>query len=336
MNRVSLNYLDRFQENIADASAHLQRLVRLHSADHQVSSISLEGSLVGIAIAYLRFTGDSATTYLSEIVVDIALGLGNLPEDFPIGKVSPSADAIKLLICDYKSSRQLLGPALSALNVLMSGEIPEARMAGFAFSEAIKHYSELLVYEDRRRSDSKNDFLGFIDSFLISIANGHDYDLDALTLPPPPAVPKLPLSQFPRSPDRSITRSPTSSAVRRLLQNTEGFERVSPASVREAWDLGVRLRRRMDLDISIRPLEQEWYMADCLRQEMIEYPDYLPALQSCLGVLQDFYQRDARPEADLIESKVRPCLRSAYRQRVIEFTVDFVRGFLAEEIKQSE
>ncbi|QNJ32762.1 hypothetical protein SynPROS91_02412 [Synechococcus sp. PROS-9-1] len=336
MNRVSVNYLDRFQENIADASSHLRRLIRLHSDDDQVVAISLEGSLVGIAIAYLRFTGDIADTHLSEIVVDIALGLKTLPEACPIGKVSPSADALKLLIVEYKSSRQLLGAALSALNVLLSAEIPEARMSGLAFSDAIKHFTELLVYEDRRSHASKKDFLVFIDSFLVAIANGDEYDLDALTLPPPPAVPQLPLSKFPRSPDRSITRSPTSSAVRRLLQNTEGFERVSTASVREAWDLGVRLRRRMDLDISIRPLEQEWYMADCLREEMIEYPDYLPALQSCLGVLQDFYHRDARPEADLIESKVRPCLRSAYRQRVIEFTVDFVRGFLAEEIKQSE
>ena len=197
MNRVSTNYLNRFKENIADASGHLRRLVKLHSDDKQGVSISLEGSLVGIAIAYLRFTGDAAAAHLSEIVVDIALDLGNLPESFPIGKVTPSTDSLKLLIVEYKSARQLVGPALSALNILISAEIPEARMSGLAFSDAIKHFTELLVYEDRRRNDSKNNFLGFIDSFLVSIANGKDYDLDALTLPPPPAIPTLPTSMFP-------------------------------------------------------------------------------------------------------------------------------------------
>ena len=92
----------------------------------------------------------------------------------------------------------------------------------------------------------------------------------------------------------------------------------------------------MDVDISTQPLEQQWYLSDCLKEEMIEYPDYLPALQACLGVLQEFYQKDTRPEADLIESKVRPYLRMAYRQKVIEFTVDFVRGFLSEQIQKFE
>ena len=336
MNRVSVNYLNRFKGNIADASAHLRRLIRLHSDDEQVVSISLEGSLVGIAIAYLRFTGDAATAHLCEIVVDIALGLGNLPEVFPIGKVVPNADALKLLIVEYKSSRQLLGPALSALNVLFSADIPEARMSGLAFSDAIKHFTELLVYEDRRRNDSKNDFLGFIDSFLVSIANGDDYDLDALTLPPPPTTPTLPISKFPRSSDKSISRQPISSSVSTLIQRTDGFGVVGPASIKEAWELGVRLRQRMDEDVSTQPLEQQWYMSDCLKEEMIEYPDYFPALQACLGVLQDFHKKETRPEADLIESKVRPHLRMAYREKVINFTVDFIRGFLSEEIQKSE
>ena len=37
MNRVSINYLNRFKDNIADASAHLRRLVKLHSDDKQES-----------------------------------------------------------------------------------------------------------------------------------------------------------------------------------------------------------------------------------------------------------------------------------------------------------
>ena len=332
MNRVSFNYLNRFKENIADASVHLRRLVKLHSDDKQGVSISLEGSLVGIAIAYLRFTGDAAAEHLSEIVVDVALGLGNLPESFPIGKVTPSTDSLKLLIVEYKSARQLVGPALSALNILISAEIPEARMSGLAFSDAIKHFTELLVYEDRRRNDSKNDFLGFIDSFLVSIANGKDYDLDALTLPPPPAIPTLPTSMFPRSSDRPISRRPISTSVRNLIHQSDGFEVVRPASIKEAWELGVRLRQRMDQDISTQPLEQQWYMSDCLKEEMIEYPDYLPALEACLSVLQDFYQNETRPEADLIESKVRPHLRMTYKEKVIDFSVDFVRGFLSQEI----
>ena len=83
-------------------------------------------------------------------------------------------------------------------------------------------------------------------------------------------------------------------------------------------------------------LEQQWYMSDCLKEEMIEYPDYLPALEACLSVLQDFYQNETRPEADLIESKVRPHLRMAYKEKVIDFSVDFVRGFLSEEIDKSD
>ena len=69
---------------------------------------------------------------------------------------------------------------------------------------------------------------------------------------------------------------------------------------------------------------------------MIEYPDYLPALEACLSVLQDFCQNETRPEADLIESKVRPHLRMAYKEKVIDFTVDFVRGFLSEETDKSD
>ena len=111
MNRVSINYLNRFKENIADASAHLRRLVKLHSDDKQGVSISLEGSLVGIAIAYLRFTGDATSAHLSEIVVDIALGLGNLPESFPIGKVTPNTDSLKLLIVEYKSCLLYTSPS---------------------------------------------------------------------------------------------------------------------------------------------------------------------------------------------------------------------------------
>ena len=49
MNRVSINYLNRFKEDIADASGHLRRLVQLHSDDKQSLSTS---KLVGIAIVF--------------------------------------------------------------------------------------------------------------------------------------------------------------------------------------------------------------------------------------------------------------------------------------------
>ena len=57
MNRVSINYLNRFKESIADASAHLRRLVKLHSDDKQLIDVKYNNKLR--YIKFKKYDGDS-------------------------------------------------------------------------------------------------------------------------------------------------------------------------------------------------------------------------------------------------------------------------------------
>ena len=154
--------------------------------------VSPQEALTNVGIAYLRFTGNNADRVLAEIICGIALKLGGISEVSPIGKSDDRKKEIEALICEYRSASELVCPILAYVNGLLNSINPQAKIAGDEFTKCIKAYTELIVYQDRRRIAHRNDFLTYINALIYETRNGIPANPDAIVLTPPPSAPVLP------------------------------------------------------------------------------------------------------------------------------------------------
>ena len=158
--------------------------------------ISPQDALSNIGITYLRFTGNTADRVLAEIICGIAVAIGGIGQQNPVGKTLDGQRAVESLITQYKSASDLLTPIFRYLGVLLSSSKPEAKIVGEDLARCIRSYAELIVYQDRRRITHKNDYLDFINALIYETRNGLPINPDAIVLTPPPSAPTLPPPLF--------------------------------------------------------------------------------------------------------------------------------------------
>ena len=154
--------------------------------------ISPQEALTNIGITYLRFTGNNADRVLAEIICGIAVAIGGISHENPIGKTLDGQRAVESLVAQYKSASYLLTPIFRYLSLLVSSTNPEAKIAGEDLAKCIRSYAELIVYQDRRRITHKNDYLDYINALIYETKNGLPINPDAIVLTPPPSAPTLP------------------------------------------------------------------------------------------------------------------------------------------------
>jgi hypothetical protein len=128
--------------------------------------ISPQEALSNIGITYLRFTGNNADRVLAEIICGIAVAIGGIGQENPIGKTRDGQRAVESLITQYHSASYLLTPIFRYLSFLVGSSNPEAKIAGEDLAKCIRSYAELIVYQDRRRIPHKNDYLDYINALI--------------------------------------------------------------------------------------------------------------------------------------------------------------------------
>jgi len=190
--RLVQNFIDQQKSRVLNVSRYVGDCTNKNTSASAQSDVSTEEALTNVGIAYLRFTGNNADRALSEIICGIALMLGNISQANPIGKIGDHQREVEALITKYKTATELLNPVLSSLRILVSSTLPEANVAGADFAKCIKAYTELIVYQDRRRIPHKDDFLKFITVLIYETNNQIPVDPEAIVLTPPPSAPILP------------------------------------------------------------------------------------------------------------------------------------------------
>jgi hypothetical protein len=190
----------RLVENFVNQRrCHFDLVIRYSSDNTNADSssirreeISPQEALSNIGIAYLRFTGNNADRVLAEIICGIAVAIGGIGQENPIGKTRDGQRAVESLITQYKSASYLLTPIFRYLSLLVNSPNPQAKIAGEDLAKCIRSYAELVVYQDRRRIQHKNDYLDYISALIYETKNGLPINPDAIVLTPPPSAPPLP------------------------------------------------------------------------------------------------------------------------------------------------
>jgi hypothetical protein len=220
---------------------NVSRYVGVHASNNPSASaqteVSTEEALTNVGIAYLRFTGNNADKALAEIICGIALMLGNIGQANPIGKIGDHQREVEALITQYKSARELLNPVFGALEILVSSAVPEANVAGADFAKCLKAYTELIVYQDRRRIPHKDDFLKFISALIYETENHLPIEPEAIVLTPPPSAPRLP-PPIVYTEDSNSSNNPPESTLDRVAKNATRTPRKESmsASVEEVLE----------------------------------------------------------------------------------------------------
>ena len=101
--------------------------------------ISPQEALSNIGITYLRFTGNNADRLLADIISGIAVAIGGISQENPIGKTRDGQRAVESLITEYKSASNLLTPIFRYLSLLVNSSNPEAKIAGEDLARCIYH-----------------------------------------------------------------------------------------------------------------------------------------------------------------------------------------------------
>ena len=180
--RCQFDLIARYSSDVTNADgSSIQREV-----------ITPQEALTNIGITYLRFTGNNADRVLAEIICGIAVEIGGISHENPIGKTLDGQRAVESLITEYKSASNLLTPIFRYLSLLVNSSNPEAKIAGEDLARCIRSYAELVVYQDRRRITHKNDYLDYINALIYETKNGLPINPDAIVLTPPPSAPTLP------------------------------------------------------------------------------------------------------------------------------------------------
>jgi len=190
--RLVNNFIEQQKARIDTVSLHSSDLTEDDTQISKVNGMTPQEALTNIGIAYLRFTGNSADAALSEIICGIAIMLGGISNTNPIGKTNNNQQAVEILITQYTSATNLLGPIFAYLVHLAESVNPAANIAGAELAKCIKEYTELMVYQDRRKIQHKNNFLDFINVLIYECKNSLPINPEAIVLTPPPSPPVLP------------------------------------------------------------------------------------------------------------------------------------------------
>lgn len=235
--RLVHNFIDQQKSRVLNVSRYVGEYTSNNLSASAQTEVSTEEALTNVGIAYLRFTGNNADKSLAEIICGIALMLGNISQTNPIGKIGDHQKEVEALVTQYKSATELLNPVFGALEILVTSTVPEANVAGADFAKCLKAYTELIVYQDRRRIPHKDDFLKFISALIYETNNQMPIDPEAIVLTPPPAAPRLPAPII-YTEDSNSGINPPESTLDRVAKNAPRSPKkvASSASVEEVLE----------------------------------------------------------------------------------------------------
>lgn len=235
--RLVHNFIDQQKSRVLNVSRYIGDHACKNPTASAQTEMNTEEALTNVGIAYLRFTGNNADKALAEIICGIALMLGNIGQANPIGKIGDHQREVEALITQYKSARELLNPVFGALEILVSSAVPEANVAGADFAKCLKAYTELIVYQDRRRIPHKDDFLKFISALIYETENHLPIEPEAIVLTPPPSAPRLP-PPIVYTEDSNSSNNPPESTLDRVAKNATRTPRKESmsASVEEVLE----------------------------------------------------------------------------------------------------
>ncbi len=212
--RLVNNFIKQQKKRINTASQYMGVLVQTSCESLASIDISVQEALTSVGIAYLRFTGNNADKALAEIICGIMILLGNVSSGNPIGKTGDNQKEVEALIMQHQSATDLLEPIFALIGSLLKSTCPEVNIAGLDLAKCLQAYTELLVYQDRRRIPHKGDFLDFINVLIYETKNGLPTNPEAIVLTPPPSPPILPPSIEYIQADKSRDQPPEGTAER--------------------------------------------------------------------------------------------------------------------------
>jgi len=190
--RLVENFVNQQKCQFDLVTRYLSDSISTDGSSVRCEEISPQEALSNIGITYLRFTGNNADKLLAEIISGIAVAIGGISQENPIGNTQDGQRAVESLITQYKSASELLTPIFRYLGLLVSSSNPQAKIAGEDLAKCIRAYAELIVYQDRRRIQHKNNYLEHINVLIYDTQNGLPINPDAIVLTPPPSAPALP------------------------------------------------------------------------------------------------------------------------------------------------
>lgn len=212
--RLVNNFIEQQSTRVNAVSQYMDALATANNKSAESTDLSVQEALTQVGIAYLRFTGNSADKVLAEVICGIAMLLGNISPSSPIGKTGDHQKEVEVLVLEYKSATYLLEPIFTLIRTLLKSSNPEANIAGLDLAKCLAAYTELVVYQDRRKIQHKSDFLDFINALIYETKNGLPTNPEAIVLTPPPSAPVLPPSIEYFKADESSNHLPEGTAER--------------------------------------------------------------------------------------------------------------------------
>lgn len=223
--RLVENFVNQQRCQFDLVTRYISESITTDGSSVRCEQISPQEALSNIGITYLRFTGNNADRLLAEIISGIAVAIGGISEENPIGKTRDDQRAVESLITQYKSASDLLTPVFRYLGLLVGSSNPQAKMAGEDLARCIRSYAELVVYQDRRRITHKNDYLDYINALIYETKNGLPINPDVIVLTPPPSAPTLPPPViYPTEEESEVRPEGTADRVSKIKQRKERSE----------------------------------------------------------------------------------------------------------------
>ena len=338
MSRIVNSFIDSNGADIIIVSRKFEELMNEITGDTVNNQIGLQTALTNVGIAYLRFTGNKVEINLANHIYLIAENLGNIPINSPIGSVFEKDNAIDLLVKEYKSSTDLIQPILLIIRTLLFSEQPDMRIAGEKLIKSVLAYTELIVYQDRRRIDYKVEFIKWIEVFITETRNGLNVNVERLKLTSRPSINSTPEVRKFSSKNESNLNNKDYFNSRKIPTLNENIEKLKTFGVISLEDqeleiknlikVGKELRKHMQLDISTKDIERRWYIEDFILGKFEPKNKYLPALKQCIDILQHIDFNEELKNVDIYIIKVKTILKGSFNEQTIYGAIKFIKSYL--------
>ena len=338
MSRIVNNFIESNGADIINSSRKFEELLIQESGINDEKYVSLQTTFTDLGIAYLRFTGNKVDSNLANHIYLIAQNLGKIPTNSPIGKIFEKENAIDLLIKEYKNSSDLIQPILLIIRTLLFSNQPDMRIAGEKLIKCVFEYTELIVYQDRRRIDYKTEFIKWIQVFINETRKGLDVNVERLKLTPSPSINSTPeIRDFSSSKGTGLNDISYSNPIKTPSLN-DNIERLKTFGIISLVDqeleikalikVGKELRSYMKSDISTKAMERGWYIEEFILSNLEKHNKYLPALKQCIEIIQHIDFNEELKNLDIYIIQVKANLKGSYNEQIIYGATEFMKSYL--------
>tara|TARA_B100000214_G_scaffold206914_1_gene150065 strand:+ start:3572 stop:4594 length:1023 start_codon:yes stop_codon:yes gene_type:complete len=338
MSRIVNNFIENNGADIINSSRKFDEFLIQAPGINNEKHISLQTTFTDLGIAYLRFTGNKVESNLANHIYLIAENLGKIPTNSPIGRIFEKDNAIDLLIKEYKSSSDLIQPILLIIRTLLFSDQPDMRIAGEKLIKCVFEYTELIVYQDRRRIDYKTEFIKWIQVFINETRKGLDVNVERLKLTPAPSINSTPeIRAFSSSKDTGLndigySNSKETPSFNDNIERLKTFGIISledqELEIKDLIKVGKELRSHMKLDISTKAMARGWYIEEFILSNLETNNKYLPALKQCIEIIQHIDFNEELKNIDIYIIQVKTILKGSYNEQIIYGAIEFMKSYL--------